>query len=120
MRTEAEILALIGQTFGQGKKQRTVTRITNLWTRNHPRWPSKYWVGEVYWKRPGGKERSQSQWLPDFLEWLKKAERESNRHPLHTIRDIERHILKFVLNTRIEGFITVDGDEITIVFTVKP
>lgn len=65
-----EAKALVGQTFGLGKNQRTVTRIERL-TDTHG-----YVGGDVYWKRPGGKERTQSVWLPYFLDWLRKAEKD--------------------------------------------
>ena len=118
MRTEQEVRALVGQTFGQGKMQRTVTRIEGLKKSNY-QYGANLWVGDVYWKRPGGKERSVSTWLPYFWKWLAKAEREAARHSLQTIGDIELHLSEFPAGKEIKGFISVDGNETTIVFTVK-
>ena len=70
MTTLEDAQALIGQTFGSGKNQRIVTRIENLRTSNFGAV-----VGDVYWKRPGGKERATSQWLPYFRAWKRSAER---------------------------------------------
>lgn len=117
MRTEQEVRALVGQTFGQGKMQRTVTRIEGLRKSNY-QYGLNHWAGEVFWKRPGSKERSQSTWLPSFLTWMEKAERESDRHPIRTVMDIERYLLELPAGV-VEGFISVDGNETTIVFTVE-
>lgn len=45
----------------------------------------------VYWKRPGGKQRSQPSWYPYFKEWLEKAT-EINESQVEewTIRKAER------------------------------
>lgn len=67
--SEEEIKALVGRTFHLGNQARTVTRIENLRVGL-----LGVWLGDVYWKRPGGKERVQPQWLSDFLAWLKNAE----------------------------------------------
>ena len=67
--SEEEIKALVGHTFQLGNQARTVTRIENLRVGL-----LGIWLGDVYWKRPGGKGRARPQWLPDFLAWLKNAE----------------------------------------------
>lgn len=67
--SEEEIKALVGRTFQRGNQARTITRIKEL--REGFR---GVLIGDVYWERPGGKERARPQWLPDFLAWLKNAE----------------------------------------------
>mgnify|MGYP001574488038 CR=1 FL=1 len=66
--TEAE--QLVGQTFKRGPSIRTITRIEGL--QEYPSHPEVL-LGDVYWKRPGGSERKNPQWMPDFLRWLSKA-----------------------------------------------
>jgi hypothetical protein len=67
--SEEEIKALVGRTFKLGNNARMITCIENLRVGL-----LGVWSGDVYWKRPGGKECAQPQWLPDFLAWLKNAE----------------------------------------------
>ena len=61
---------LIGQVWERDGKQREITRIENL----YPDHRGELVFGDVYWKRPGRKERKVPQWLPYFDEWLSKAE----------------------------------------------
>ncbi len=56
--TFADIEKLVGTTWERDGLQREVTRVEN---------------GNVYWRRPGGKERKQPQWFPYFRMWLEKA-----------------------------------------------
>ena len=110
--------ALVGQTFGSGNTQRTITRIENLHTTDNYT-GGMILVGEVYWKRPGGNERAVYQWLPYFLTWMKKAERDANRLVVECIADVEAYLSEIPEGTLLDGFINREGDEITMVFTLK-
>ena len=60
---------LVGQVWERDGKKREVTRIENL------RASHGYVHGNVYWRRPGGKERGNPKWLPYYGQWLSKATR---------------------------------------------
>ena len=104
--------ALIGQTFGSGENQRVITRIEGLRLSN---W-SIY--GHVYWKRPGGEERSISNGLQYFLAWANKAEREADRTPVYSLRQVEAFLGTVPEGTELEGFVSRVDDQITISFKV--
>lgn len=63
-----DVKAMVGKTYTKNGNTRTVCRIEGL---------SQGvcgLTGNVYWKRPGGNERRLPQYLPYFLEWVKKAQ----------------------------------------------
>ena len=74
MRTKTlkEVKALVGTTWERDGKRRTVTRIEDL---HISIWDDETPVGDVYWRRPGGRERTRPFWLPNFWTWLAKAKR---------------------------------------------
>jgi hypothetical protein len=123
MKTIKEVHALVGQTFGSGKNVREVVRIEGI------RESFGNFTGSVYWKRPGGKERKQPQWLPYFLQWLRKVQREENHTEVEScsikdvtvveaVEDIEAWLMGIPENTKIDGFISREDNKVTISFTV--
>lgn len=112
VKTIEEAQALVGQTFGSGTHQRTVTRIEGL------RVQHGYVGGDVYWKRPGGKERAKNIWLPYFMNWVKKAEAAAGRKAVKSIHEIEFELGQFPPCTPVEGFVSKEGNEVTISFKV--
>ena len=65
---EADAQSLVGRTFDGKGGQRTVTRVEDVRRSNGGLY------GNVYWKRPGGKERRQPVLLWDFTYvWLRNA-----------------------------------------------
>jgi len=57
--------SLVGRTFERDGKRRTVTRV-ELWTEDRS-------IGNVYWARPGMKERTQPIFSSYFETWLRGA-----------------------------------------------
>ena len=106
--------ALVGKTFGSGKNARKVDRIEGLRKNN---WSGV--VGNVYWGRPGGKVRAQSQYLPYFVDWLRKLEKEAKRTPISCIAEVEYVTGQISEDATIKGYIERDGNKITIVYEVE-
>jgi len=113
IKTIEDAEALVGKTFGSGKDARTVDRIENL----HMAWGTV--TGNVYWGRPGGKVRAQSQYLPYFKDWLRKIEKEAKRTPISCRADVEAAMKKVPLGATIEGYIERHGNKVTIIFEEK-
>lgn len=66
----SELKALAGTTWAQGDSAREVTRIENVETDSDN---TKIVSAEVYWRKPGGKERSNPTSIATFRTWLAKA-----------------------------------------------
>lgn len=94
----------VGETYGEGKEARTVTRITDTM---------------VYWKRPGGKERRVGKYLPNFREWIENIGRESEKIKVENVGDIETFLSKFSESDDISGHIVTRDNKVTIVFEAK-
>jgi len=71
IKTVEEAKALVGTIWERDGLKREITRVERL------REMKSYNIiaGDVYWRRPGGKERKLPQWIPYFNEWLTKAKR---------------------------------------------
>jgi len=110
VKTFEDAKALIGQTLGSGKDQRVITRIEQLrissWTPNV--------LGHVYWKRPGGEERSIGKSLQNYLAWARKAPRQT----VHSLRQVEAFLGTVPDDSKIEGFVSRVDNQVTISFKV--
>jgi hypothetical protein len=62
-----DVKTMIGKTYTRNGNMRTICRIDDLYQ------GVCGFTGNVYWKRPGGKERRLPQYLPYFLDWVKNA-----------------------------------------------
>lgn len=113
IKTIEDAKALVGKTFGTGKNARTIDRIENLRTSS---WHNV--VGAVYWQRPGGKIRSTSQWLPNFLSWARKAEREGKKTPITDIEQVDSVTGEVNHGEKLTGYIERVGNKVTIVYEV--
>jgi hypothetical protein len=110
----AEIEAMVGQTYGEGKEARTITRITGI---TDGRVPGV--SGTVYWKRPGGKERRVGKYLPHFLAWIEEQEKKDNQKQITRIDEVELYTSELPEDTEIEGYIERVGNDVTIRFKIK-
>lgn len=106
--TVEEAHALAGQVFGLGNEARQVTRVENV----HSAGENVY--GDIYWKRPGGKERQYPVWLTNFVAWCNKI----NRVHLYSVGDIRQILHKYSDATKVTGCIKCDDDngETTVTF----
>lgn len=111
-KTFSEIEAMVGQTYGEGKDARTVTRITGL---EKSGVPGQH--GTVYWKRPGGKERRVGKYLPHFLQWV--ADQQRDRKTIENVGDIEDFTAGIPDLAELDGFIEQVDNQVTIKFTIK-
>lgn len=108
--TIEDVQALVGQTLGAGNDQRVITRIENLRISS---WRGNL-LGTVYWKRPGGKERSIGKSLQNYLAWARKA----TRQPIHSLRQVEAFLGLVPDDSKLEGFVSQVDGQITISFKV--
>lgn len=94
----------VGETYGEGKEARTVTRITETM---------------VYWKRPGGKERRVGKYMPNFREWVASLDRTVNKTEIGRIVDAEDFLSTFPEDTKGKGFVRQIDNKITIEFEIQ-
>jgi len=102
---KSEIEAMVGQTYGEGKDVRTVTRISD---------------NTVYWKRPGGKERTQGKYLPHFMEWAASLERTASKIVIGEVEEVEDFLKALVVPSGLKGFIRQIDNKVTIQFEILP
>jgi hypothetical protein len=68
--TVAAAQSLAGMTWAIDEDVREITRIENAQVSQYDR---RTVMADVYWRKPGGKERSKSTPLTTFRTWLNKA-----------------------------------------------
>ncbi|HBC3900641.1 MULTISPECIES: hypothetical protein [Vibrio harveyi group] len=69
-KTVNEALSLAGKTWSIGEDVREITRIENAQVSQYDR---RTVMADVYWRKPGGKERIKPTPLTTFTTWLNKA-----------------------------------------------
>lgn len=105
---------LIGKTFGPPGLQRMVTRIENLKASS-----TGYIIGEIYWLRPGGKERSKSMWLPYFVKWVNQQATLGEVIEFETVHDIEMILSNFPEETLATGSARETNGILSMTFIVR-
>lgn len=76
LKSIAEAESLVGKVFERDGKRREVTRVSGLEISGYDH---RTVLGEVFWRVPGGKERTTPTPAPTFGAWLSKATAVSNR-----------------------------------------
>lgn len=112
IRTVEDANALVGMKFGEGKDAREVTRVVGA------RRSFDAIVADVYWRRPGGKERSIPVYLPSFIAWARGAEKNANRIQVNTIEEVENELSVIPEGTEITGWVQRQGKKVTIEFEI--
>lgn len=68
--TPEAALSLAGTTWAIGDDIRVITRVENA---TFSEWDGKTVFADIYWSKPGGKERAKPTELTRFRTWLNKA-----------------------------------------------